>query len=70
MRVTRGVTDRQTTITTAAPHARERASERASERRRSAQRAHACVEGERKTVTTRAMRGDDVRVRARDARRA
>ena len=66
MRVTRGVTDRQITITTAAPHARERA----SERRRSAQCAHACVEGERKMAMTHAICVDDVRTRARDARRA
>ena len=67
MRVARGVTDRQTTITTAAPHARDRASERAPSQRA----ARACVRGGgRETVMTRAMRGDDVRVRARDARRA
>jgi hypothetical protein len=40
-RVTRGVIDRQTTITTAAPHARERASERAPSQRA----ARACVRG-------------------------
>ena len=42
MRVKRGVIDRQTTITTAAPHARERASERASA---VAARSAACVRG-------------------------
>ena len=40
MHVARGVTDLQTTITTATPHARDRASERAP-----SQRAHAFVEG-------------------------
>ena len=49
MRVAHGVTDYQTTITTAAPHARDRASERALSQRA----AHACVRGGgRETVMT------------------
>ena len=60
MRVAHGVTDYQTTITTAAPHARDRASERALSQRA----AHACVRGGgRETVMTCAMRGGDARMR-------